>query len=235
LLGLSLGGMVAFEWARRHREEVAGAVLINTSLGGCSPPWRRLHPSAVLRLVGAMGTVDPAARERIVFALNSNQPELAEATVERWAALARTHAPLRANVLRQVMAAARYRPAVEAVAPPLLILTSRGDHMVDSSCSRVVAGRLPGAVLQVHPTAGHDLPLDDPQWVLTRIAEWLPARRSSEKKKGRASRQMVASEEKRRCTGLLLVCRERSEDRGFAVAMGWHLQANGAKAHAREG
>jgi len=181
LLGLSLGGMVAFEWARRHREEVAGAVLINTSLGGCSPPWRRLHPSAVLRLVGAMGTVDPAARERIVFALNSNQPELAEATVERWAALARTHAPLRANVLRQVMAAARYRPAVEAVAPPLLILTSRGDHMVDSSCSRVVAGRLPGAVLQVHPTAGHDLPLDDPQWVLTRIAEWLPARRSSEK------------------------------------------------------
>src|SRR5439155_8075284 len=79
LLGLSLGGMVAFEWARQYPQEVAGAVLINTSLGGCSPPWRRLHPSAVLRLLGAMGTVDPAARERIVFALNSNPPDLAVA------------------------------------------------------------------------------------------------------------------------------------------------------------
>src|SRR4051812_19665730 len=41
LLGLSLGGMVAYEWMRQHHDEVAGVVLVNTSLGA-SWPWRRL-------------------------------------------------------------------------------------------------------------------------------------------------------------------------------------------------
>jgi hypothetical protein len=29
-------------------------------------------------------------------------------------------------------------------------------------------------VLREHPTAGHDLPLDDPDWVIGEIAQWLP-------------------------------------------------------------
>jgi len=26
--------------------------------------------------------------------------------------------------------------------------------------------------LREHPDAGHDLPLDDPQWVITQITQW---------------------------------------------------------------
>jgi pimeloyl-ACP methyl ester carboxylesterase len=172
VLGLSLGGMVAFEWARRHPQELARAVLVNTSLGGLVPPWRRLRPSAALRLVGLIATADPVTRERRILALNSNRTDLADEMVPRWAALARAQPVRRIEVLRQLRAAARYRPPLSAPGVRLLLLASRADRMVDPACSRALAAAIPGATLDQHPTAGHDVPLDDPEWVVARIAGW---------------------------------------------------------------
>ena len=44
LLGLSLGGMVAADWAARHPQQVAQAVLVNSSAAGLSPLPQRLQP-----------------------------------------------------------------------------------------------------------------------------------------------------------------------------------------------
>jgi pimeloyl-ACP methyl ester carboxylesterase len=79
------------------------------------------------------------------------------------------------NVVRQLVAAVRYR-ADPDLPVPLLVLASQNDRMVDPSASRAIAYRVPGATLKEHPSAGHDLPLDDPQWVLEQIAAWMPAR-----------------------------------------------------------
>ena len=43
LLALSLGGMVAVEWASRYPHEIASCVLINTSMRPYSPFYRRLR------------------------------------------------------------------------------------------------------------------------------------------------------------------------------------------------
>ena len=43
LLALSLGGMVAVEWAHRYPQEIARCVLINTSMRPYSPFYRRLR------------------------------------------------------------------------------------------------------------------------------------------------------------------------------------------------
>ena len=43
LLGLSMGGMVACDWALRYPEEVQGVVLINSSLADLSPVWQRIR------------------------------------------------------------------------------------------------------------------------------------------------------------------------------------------------
>ena len=42
---MSLGAMVAVDWAARHPEELAGCVLINTSLRPFSPWYQRLRPA----------------------------------------------------------------------------------------------------------------------------------------------------------------------------------------------
>jgi pimeloyl-ACP methyl ester carboxylesterase len=174
LVGLSMGSMVAYEWMRSHPAEVAGAVLINTSLGGLSHPWRRLRPSAAVSLLRAAAVTDPRAREQRLFDLTSTRLDLAAVTVSAWSELARQQPVRRINVARQLLAAARYR--ARPFAPPipaLLLLTSRGDRLVDPDCSRALARAVPGATLHEHPRAGHDLPLDDPAWVLDAIASWL--------------------------------------------------------------
>jgi pimeloyl-ACP methyl ester carboxylesterase len=172
LLGLSLGGMIALEWMRLHPQEVAGAVLINTSAGGVSAPWRRLRPGAAWRLVRAALAADLPARERHVFSFTSRRAEREAELTALWAELARARPVSRSSAARQLVAAARFRLARAATPlPPTLVLVSENDGMVSPTCSRAVAARL-GCAVSVHATAGHDLPLDDPDWVLGEIAAW---------------------------------------------------------------
>jgi pimeloyl-ACP methyl ester carboxylesterase len=173
LLGLSLGSMVAYEWMRRYPAEIAGGVLVNGSLGGLSLPWRRLRLGAAASLLRALVTTDPLSRERRLFALTSARPDLADATVAAWTELARRQPVRRIDVARQLLAAALYRARrLPGGRSAVLVLASRGDRMVDPSCSRAIAKAIPGAALRVHPTAGHDLPLDDPGWVISAVSEW---------------------------------------------------------------
>lgn len=174
LLGLSLGGMIAQEWLRAFPQQVAGAVLVNTSAGGLAPPWRRVRPAAAWQIAAAMATTDPLARERRIHALTSNHPERADGVVPAWAAVAQRHPVRRASVVRQLLAAARFRPADSPPAVPILVLTSQRDRLVHPDCSRALAARL-HATLHEHSTAGHDLPLDEPDWVVDRIRGWLAA------------------------------------------------------------
>jgi pimeloyl-ACP methyl ester carboxylesterase len=176
LLGLSLGGMVAQQWMRAHPREVAGAVLVNTSAGGLVPPWRRMRASAFGQVLASAATADPLARERRIHALTSNCPEHTEVMAAAWAALARRQPVSRANVARQLLAAARYRVdgGSGELPIPTLVLTSQQDRLVDPACSRALATHL-HATLHEHPGAGHDLPLDDPDWVVEQVRGWLPA------------------------------------------------------------
>jgi hypothetical protein len=45
--------------------------------------------------------------------------------------------------------------------------------MVDTSCSEAIA-KTYNARIEVHPTAGHDLPLDAGPWTAEMIAGWKP-------------------------------------------------------------
>ena len=101
--------MIALEWMRRYPEEVAGAVLINTSVGGVSPPWRRLRPGAAWRLVRAALARDAPARERHVFAFTSARAERQAEVVALWTELARARPILRSTAVRQLLAAGRFR------------------------------------------------------------------------------------------------------------------------------
>jgi len=172
LFTVSLGSMVAIEWAHRHRQEIAGAVLVNTSLRPLSPLHERLSWRSWPLLGRIMVTKDTAERERLILKLTAEtgaeNPELIAARVETF----QRH-PVRAiNVVRQLWAAARYCPPPENPEVPLLLLNSLGDRMVDPACTKAIAGHWP-VELKTHPWAGHDLPLDDPDWTVEAVREWL--------------------------------------------------------------
>lgn len=175
LLAMSLGAMVAIDWASRRPHEIAGAVLINTSLRGVSPMYHRLRPANYARLLRVVLTASGSERERTILTLTSRRPRSAEETdalVGRWCAYRREHPVSTRNALRQLLAAALFRLPHACPPVPLLLLSSLGDALVDARCSQRLAAlwQVPHAA---HPSAGHDLPLDDGTWVADTIADWL--------------------------------------------------------------
>jgi pimeloyl-ACP methyl ester carboxylesterase len=173
LLAMSLGAMVATEWARQAPGEVAGCVLINTSFRPFSAFYRRLRPGNYGRLVRlALFMQNPRDIEALVWRLTSNTSPPAEPVILQWAGVHSARPVSSGNALRQLWAAARYRaPALPPVRNTLL-LNSAQDHLVHSACSQAIA-RAWQVPLAVHPGAGHDLPLDDPGWVVEQVQLWL--------------------------------------------------------------
>lgn len=179
LLGLSLGGMLALEWAARYPAEVAGCVLVNTSLRPLSPFFQRLRPRhypALLRAALVSGTEE---REASILDLTSRLAPDRPALVRAWSAWRRECPVSAANALRQLAAAARYRLPPGPPPLPMLVLAAARDALVDPACSARLAQAW-GLPLAVHPEAGHDLPLDDPGWVAEKVGAWIAGQTKSE-------------------------------------------------------
>lgn len=172
LLALSLGGMVAVQWAVERPQDLAACVLINSSAGGHSPFWQRLRPAAYASLVALLRPgLAPLARERGVLALTSNHRACDAELARQWTVYARQYPVTSANAWRQLLAAARFRAPAVAPAVPVLLVAAEADRLVDPECSRRLA-RCWRAPLRVHATAGHDLPLDASAWLAEQVSAW---------------------------------------------------------------
>ncbi|MBC7436861.1 MAG: alpha/beta hydrolase [Bdellovibrionales bacterium] len=172
LLALSMGGMVAATWAARHPREVAGMVLINTSMRPFSRVAERLRPAnyaALARL--ALGRPTARRLEQEIHRMTSNRPA-DDAVLAHWLALREAAPVRRGNAFRQLIAAARYSAPRSRPAVPTLVLASEQDRLVSVACSQALA-RQWQYPLKLHPFAGHDLPLDDAPWVLSQVSQWL--------------------------------------------------------------
>lgn len=163
LFGLSMGGMVALDWAQAEPQRVTQLVLLNTSTG-FSPPWRRMRPTALGRVLTLLGQRNVARREQGILRLTSNRP-VSGTLAQRWLMIQRQRPVRLATTIAQLRAAAGYRPAAERPPAGALLLASRADRIVHWHCSRALARRWRWP-LGIHPDAGHDLVLDAPDWVL---------------------------------------------------------------------
>lgn len=174
LLALSLGGMVAVEWAARYPDEVARSVLINTSMRPFSRFYERLRWRNYPAIL-AMALLGGAERqERLILRLtsNRNRADVDARLLARWIGYQREYPVRRLNALRQLLSAARYRAPARRPVQPVLVLGGAGDRLVDVACSRRLAAAW-SAECWLHPSAGHDLPLDEADWVARQVRDWI--------------------------------------------------------------
>jgi pimeloyl-ACP methyl ester carboxylesterase len=174
VLALSMGAMVAVSWCERHPDEIDRLILINTSLAPFSPFHHRLRPENYARLLGTLMFGSVVKRERLILEITSNVylRESASSVLQRWMEIADQCPVARINIVRQLFAAATFRARQGKPDIPVLLLASEHDRLVDSRCSHDLA-RHWNCEAAVHPTAGHDLPLDDPIWVVQQCGRWL--------------------------------------------------------------
>jgi pimeloyl-[acyl-carrier protein] methyl ester esterase len=179
LIAVSLGGMIAWEWLLNYPEDIGRAVLINISLGGLSPFYRRLRWQCYGKLFAASGNRNIEEREPALLKLLSNREENYRQTAAEWIAIQKARPINPKNAFRQLYAAATYQPEDIKPKPPILLLNSLGDKLVSPHCSTVIAQKW-HLELHTHPWGGHDLTLDDGEWVVAEIADWIKKSKSAD-------------------------------------------------------
>lgn len=172
VLALSLGAMTAIEWMRQEPAEIERAVLINTSIGGLNGITERLRPENYPGILKSLVFNNREERERFILDITTNLFTDKAALAQKWAGYAKEQPTSRMNGLRQLIAAGTYTAPAARPHEHVLVLQSLGDHLVDPVCSTRVAEtwRWPMAS---HPTAGHDLALDDSAWIIAQVKDWL--------------------------------------------------------------
>ena len=172
LFAISLGAMVALEWLHRHPSDIAGLVLVNTSLRGFNPIHQRLCWRSWPKLFSIACQNNVRVRESAILALTTRLGNDASTRVESRVKAFQQHPFARMNLIRQLWAAAKYRPPLNIPQSPLIMLNSLGDRLVNPACSQTIVENW-GVTLSTHPWGGHDLPLDDPDWIIAEVLHWL--------------------------------------------------------------
>lgn len=171
LLAISLGGMVAADWVYRFPGDFSRVVIINSSAGDLSPPNHRMRLQNLPSLARSVASRDLETRELGILGLTTSFHGSNRTLAREWARYLEEARPRPQVAVAQLVAALRFR-APPRLPIPSLVLTSEGDRFTASSCSRRLAERF-GSDFYVHATGGHDLPLDDPEWVASRVGAWV--------------------------------------------------------------
>jgi pimeloyl-ACP methyl ester carboxylesterase len=174
ILGLSLGGMVTWEWLLNYPEDIESAVLVNTSFSNLSPFYQRMRWQSYGAFIRLLLHTDIYRRELAILQLVCNLRDWDESRALEWLKI-QTERPVSLNnSLKQIIAAARYKPGPEKPKQPVLLINSRGDRLVAPACSEAIHIKW-RMELHTHPWAGHDLSLDDGIWLANRLKFWSDA------------------------------------------------------------
>ncbi|OYV00750.1 MAG: alpha/beta hydrolase [Burkholderiales bacterium PBB5] len=144
---------------------VAGPVrLLGLSMGGMlASAWAQAFPQEVAALVLVNTSLRPYSGVADRLRLANHADVLAQ-----WQAIRQARPVSTANALRQLLAAARFQHRGPPPAVPTWVLHSAGDALVSPRCSVALAAAW--AVPRLcHPSAGHDLPLDAPDWLVQQL------------------------------------------------------------------
>ena len=173
LMGVSMGGMIAQEFALRHQRMLNRLVLCCTACGGIHT---RLPKAEVLKIVAVRSNdiVEQTRRSmKVLYPPDflSAHPEKFDQVIE-----AVSKAPITpANAKRQIMAIARHSTyrRLPGILRPTLIMTGSEDVLVPPSNSGLLAQRIPDSRLKVFEGAGHGFVGQYPLEVAEAVSEFL--------------------------------------------------------------
>ena len=169
LIALSMGGMIAMDWMTRYPDEVEAAILINTSARPLSPFYHRLRWTVYLQVI-QMIFHSAAQKEADILSLTSNRHRHDNKLLESWQQWQQQNPVSKVSARSQFLAAAKFSITNKPL-QLILIVTSQADRLVDYRCSLKLAQAWQTDYVQ-HKTAGHDLPLDEPEWLAGAIKQW---------------------------------------------------------------
>lgn len=172
LMAMSLGGMIARVWMDKYPSDFKKVVLVNTSFKGITPLFKRLRPKALLKFINIFCTPSIEGREKKILAMVSNDKVEREKLLDGWVEIQKKRPVKRKSFINQIKAALTSKVSIKVPKDvDLLIIGAKGDGLCHYESS-VLLNKAWGGELRIHETAGHDLPIDEPKWLVNTIKSW---------------------------------------------------------------
>jgi 3-oxoadipate enol-lactonase len=162
LVGLSMGGRIARDFALRHPQRVCSLTLANTS-----PGFGALTPDQVKAFLDARRAPLVAGKTPAELAPELARklagPQASRAGIDALVdSISRLHKESYLKTLEASVTQDRAAP-VERLCVPTLVVTSEHDSLYPPPLARAMAARIPGAELVEIPGAGHLSNLEQPE------------------------------------------------------------------------
>ncbi len=173
LIGLSLGGYVAFEVIRRQLHRIDRLALLDTTAAADAPARKAGRLADIAKVQeGGIEALIPELPARWLRPAHVERPEL----VATMASMARS---IGASGQRHQQQAMVTRPDsladLGAVGLPTLVLCGADDQVTPIADHEAIAARVAGARLEVVADCGHLSTLEQPEAVTRLLADWLVA------------------------------------------------------------
>jgi pimeloyl-ACP methyl ester carboxylesterase len=163
VLGASMGGFIAQEFALRYPDRVDRLVLVSTSAGGATHV--PMAPDVLAQMMAPPATDDPRALVASRLPLAFTDAFLADSATVAHLVDQRLERPQPPHAYQaQLMAGATFDAAdrVGQITAPTLVAAADGDLVVPVENARRLAAALPDAELVVYPGLGHQFFVEAP-------------------------------------------------------------------------
>jgi 3-oxoadipate enol-lactonase len=171
LLGISMGGMIAQEFALQYPKRVRSLILACTASGG--PRAVQADPEAVQLLFRRDLSPEERAKAAVPFIYDSGTPR--ERIDQDLAALSEWYPRPEGYVAQlQGILAWEADSRLSQITAPTLVIHGATDRLIPPANAKLIAERIPGAKLVLIPHASHIFETDQPGSAYRAILEFLP-------------------------------------------------------------
>jgi len=180
VFGVSMGGMIALEFALQYRTRVRSLILGCTAAGG--PTAVRAEPEATRMLKARAGMTPAQAAEAVLpFIYDSQTPR---ERIEEDLAIRRPWLPRPESYVAQLQGILAWEgySRLPAIAVPTLVVHGENDRHVPAGNGKLIADRIPDAQLVLIPHASHLFFTDQPQIAHEAILNFLQAQTAGRRK-----------------------------------------------------
>lgn len=170
LVGLSMGGYVAFEIMRRAPARVAGLVLLDTSARPDTPEAAAARVALMKLAETDLEAVFEQLMPRLSHPLRMNLPAVRGVVHSMMSSLGKD------VFIRQqgaIMTRPDSRPGLAHIRCPTLVICGHQDLVTPPELAEEIAHGIPDAHLSIIEDCGHLSALDQPDEVSKRLLEWV--------------------------------------------------------------
>jgi 3-oxoadipate enol-lactonase len=172
IFGVSMGGMIAQEFALNYPNRVRSLILGSTTPGG---PDAVLGDPAALQILRREGMTPEEAKEAILpYIYDSATPRK---FIDEDMAIRMKWYPSTQGYLGQLQGVIGWESytRIGQITAPTLVIHGESDRLVPPANALLIAERIPGARLVLIPRASHIFSTDQPDLAATAVEEFLAA------------------------------------------------------------